>query len=152
MQYTTTVSAGIPEATDPPDLPYLFDAAVAPIDGYLDQYLKDWGWANVALNGGFAYQNAVPMAVRRIGKQVSARWGVSSSGITATNTTYNIGTVPVDYRPAQTTYFNYVSSNPGYGARGIVYSGSGIVDLIVPTGWTIGPYFLFPAGTSWLVD
>jgi hypothetical protein len=151
MQYAVLTGSGIPEATDPPDLPYLFSQAVVPLDGYMDQYLRDWGYANVPVRSGFAWQSATPMRVRRIGKQVSAFWGISSSGVVADGVARIVADIPSDYRPVSTGYFNWIGTNPAVNARGIIYS-SGTVEIVVPVGTTVSAYYLLPLGLSWLVD
>lgn len=148
---TTTVGASIPEATDPPDLPYLFGAALGPVDTYLDTYLRDWGYANFPVRSGFAWQSGTPMRGRRIGKKVSAVWGISSAGVVADGVARNVADVPLDWRPAQTGYFNWVGTNPALNARGVIYA-DGRIEIVVQPGVTVSGYYLLPLGLDWMVD
>ena len=110
--------------------------------------LSDTGWVNVSTSATFSIYASITPQVRKVGTLVSARWGWNNTGITASGT-FNIGTIPAGYRPAQTTYFWFATSNNASIARGMVDS-TGVVQVLSNT--TVASYYLFPGGLSWYTD
>lgn len=118
---------------------------------YDDVY--DTGWVAINISSGFAQQSTRAPEVRRIGRTVHARWGWADTGITAVNTTYNVGTLPSSsFYPSGTVYGLSVGSGSTTSGCRIVISTGGIVQVQTPVSGTIPSYFLFAAGYSWQVN
>lgn len=114
--------------------------------------LGDTGWVDIAINSGFAAQGSSNKPqVRRIGKVVYARWGWSSNGMTSTNTGYDVGVVPVGFRPVNGTCYGLaVGDSSNRSGQRITISTGGNINIL--TGSSLSGYYLFNSGFSWVLD
>ncbi|MGO2634738.1 MAG: hypothetical protein ACTH9H_13420 [Galactobacter sp.] len=107
----------------------------------------DTGWVNVTLRSGFTAQDGITPQVRRVGKRVDWRWGISNAGLT-TNSATTFADVPAGFRPTSISAYGYADSNNPAGGGQIYVAPSGAVTLHV--GATLGSYYV--ASLSWYVD
>ena len=113
-----------------------------------DTRLSDTGWVNVPLRAGFAAQGGILPQVRRVGKRVDWRWGISNTGLTTADTTYAFADIPVGYRPTAISAYGYAAANTSAAGGRIDVSPAGVVTL--RTGVVLGNYYV--ASLSWYID
>lgn len=110
-------------------------------------HVVDTGWVDCPLNPGTTQQGSSLPQVRRIGKVVYMRWGISGTGRTA-GTTTNVFTVPAGFRPVDWKYFPVISNTVGATGRTVVRS-DGTVQL--GTSSSVGAYYIWDSA-SWIID
>lgn len=109
-------------------------------------HVVDTGWVDCPLTSGTTQQGSSLPQVRRIGKIVYMRWGVSGDGLTiAANN--GVCTVPVGFRPSPYRYFPVASNGSNWGR--ITVKPSGLIDLY--TGPARGSYYIFDTAW-WTID
>jgi hypothetical protein len=131
---TALGNAGIP----PADLPALIAAG----------WFSDSGWQSITVAGGFAATTQAPQ-VRKIGKIVVARGGWSNTGVTASTTHTNVGTIPSGYRPSSGLDLAPGLSAAGTSSARLSIATTGVVTL--QTSGSVAAYFRLD-GVTWTVD
>lgn len=110
----------------------------------------DTGWVTVPLRSGFTNQGGAPMQVRRVGKIVRLRWGITSTGLTAGSGYVPIADVPAGFRPTgvNAVYCSVASSTAQTVGVGSVQL-DGSVNLRPNA--VLGGYYLFDS-FGWVLD
>lgn len=122
-------------------------ALAGAVQAKVGPYILDTGWVDCPLRPGTSQQGGSLPQVRRIGKTVYIRWGVSGTG-KAANTNSQVFTIPTGFRPATSSYVTVASSNGNASALGVIHP-SGIVDL--RTSASTGSYYMWD-GATYLID
>jgi len=110
------------------------------IENKAGPHIGDTGWVDVAMLGSFQPQGAVPQ-VRRLGQVVYFKGGWSNAGMAATSA-YDIGVVPVGFRPSGWKYGMVASHTAATAARTNVKTDGTIV---LNTNAALGSYFMYDA-------
>lgn len=107
-------------------------------------YVDGDGWVNVQVSSGFFQQGTASPQVRKAANRVFMRWGWSGSNMSP-GTAYNIGVIPVGYRPSLEVHCPVASNSvPRMGTA--VIQTNGVV--VLKTGDLVGNYYLFDS-MSW---
>lgn len=125
----------------------MFSTSMSSVETKVGPHVLDTGWVDCPLRSGTSQQGASLPQVRRIGKVVRMRWGVSGSG-KAANSVSEVCTIPVGFRPTEYKYFTVASASANYPGR-LVPQPSGIVALYVPS--ASSSYYIFDAA-HWTID
>jgi hypothetical protein len=143
MKTTTNYGFEYPEGGDTPDLGYWNKRLADAVDAALLAAAGDTGWVDVTVSSGFVPQAGTEKPqVRRIGKVVFTRGGWltgAGNGITAANSTYNVGTVPAGFRPVGAPTVGAAGSSSGAAVGGLHIDTAGIVQVRTPA--TLGAYY-----------
>lgn len=124
------------------------DARETAAKAYADTLVDaDSGWVNITMFAGRAALPETPQ-VRKIGKVVYAKGGWDNTGLASPNTTYQVGTIPVGYRPATFMGITPGLSSAGSTGRGTISSAGAV---LMETGGTVATQWRLD-GMSWLVD
>lgn len=148
MATTTNYGFPSPEGNQAPQGPYAIKALADAVDTALAAASKDSGWQNITVAGGFAPPGTTPPQVRKKGNRVDVRWGWAATGMTASGT-FNLGTIPVGYRPPEQTYVSAVSSSGAAVGHFFIFADGHIE---IRTGPTLGAYYFMSAGCGWYTD
>lgn len=122
-------------------------ALAGAIDSRIGPYVLDTGWVDCPLRSGVSQQGGALPQVRRVGKIVYMRWGVSGSGMSA-NAGKDVCTIPSGFRPPTWKYHTAVSATPNSIGRVTVRS-DGIVRLDIPS--ILSTYYIFDSAW-WTID
>lgn len=109
------------------------------------------GWIACSIIGTtYAHQGNDVVEIRREGKNVEMRWGISSAGLSA-NANHDVLTFPAGYgfEPASFKYFPIASNN-------VPSNGNAVIDNVnrkisVRTGGSVGAYYMFDS-CHWMVE
>lgn len=143
-----TTASGIwsPEDGTKYDLPGITATMTSSIEDVIGPTVKDTGWVDVVLRPGFVAQGGLPPQVRRVGKRVEWRWGVTSAGLNI-NSVAVIADIPEEFRPDKYSVYGYAASS-NVAASGQIYVNPGGV-VYIRTAATLGSYYV--AHLSWFV-
>jgi hypothetical protein len=110
----------------------------------------DAGWVPITILPGFAASGvaAEAPAVRLKNGIVYARGAWTNAGISAINTTYQVGSIPAGYWPIVNTMFRAGTSS-GLASAGMYVYATGAV--YIRTGPNLSTYYFF-GGQSWPID
>lgn len=117
------------------------------IENRVGPYVYDTGWVDCTLLSGVSQQGNSKPQVRRLGKQVLMRWGISGSGITA-NASKDVFTIPQGFRPVEWKYFPIIAASVNAMAMTVVKS-DGVVQLRTPG--TASSYYIWDTA-HWTID
>ena len=111
------------------------------------QVVEDTGWVNVTVLPGFASQGTLPVQVRRVGTLCTLRWGISSTGLSASQSFFCLQ-LPAGFYPKQNVYIPIAGNSASTGALAVI-DPSGLINL--RTGPALSSYYIFDA-VSWYTD
>lgn len=152
MGVTANFDLPYPENDDAADVPYDVKQLADAIELVLTAGILDSAWVDVTVSSGFVPQaGAEKPQVRKLGKLVVARGGWlagAGNGVTAVNSSYNVGVIPAGYRPA-TPIVGAAGSSAGNAVCGLHVQADGIVQL--RTAATLGAYYNM-GGRAWFTD
>lgn len=120
---------------------------VSSLETKVGPHVLDTGWVDCPLISGTSQQGSSLPQVRRIGKTVTMRWGVSGAG-KAANSNTNVCTVPVGFRPIEFKRFVCTSASANVTPK-ITIGADGVVGLQVPS--STSSYFTFEVA-HWTID
>lgn len=144
---TTTSGFWYPDEGTAFNINTIMSTTVSSLETKVGPHVLDTGWVDCPLVSGTSQQGASLPQVRRIGKTVQMRWGVSGTG-KAANSSSNVCTVPVGFRPKDWRYFTAASASTNVTPR-IVVRGDGLVVLYVPS--STSTYYIFDVA-HWTID
>jgi len=136
MAATTNYGWPLPDGTSLPDVPYW----LAQLGNAIANQFADSGWVDVTVSSGFAAMaGAEKPQVRKIGNIVYLRGGWTNTGVSTANTAYNVGVIPVGYRPINSPLVGAAGSSAGNAVAGLHIQTDGVVQ--VRTASTLGSYY-----------
>lgn len=121
--------------------------AMSSVETKVGPHVVDTGWVDCPLVSGTTQQGGSLPQVRRIGKVVRMRWGVSGAG-KAANTSSTVCVVPVGYRPTEYKYFTGSSASANHPGRFSVRSDGNVVLYVPEVG---SSYYIFDVA-HWTID
>lgn len=111
------------------------------------ELLAGTAWTDVVLRAGFTYQGGYKFQWKRIGRVCFLRWGVSSTGMTASGS-FTIADLPAAARPPLSAYVVVAGSTATNQGAAVIGSGG---DIVLKTGPSVSGYYLFD-GISYPLD
>lgn len=147
MPTTANIDMPYPDESSDASLNVHIAALAGAVDSRIGPYVLDTGWVDCPLVSGTTQQGGSLPQVRRVGKTVYMRHGVSGTG-KAAGSNSTVCTVPAGFRPPSWKYFSAASSTQDSVPRVVVRS-DGSVLLYVPA--TTGSYYIFDSA-YWLID
>lgn len=117
------------------------------IENRVTPYIYDTGWVDCALLSGVQQQGSSLPQVRRIGKQIVMRWGISGNGIAASSAK-DVFRIPIGFRPVEWKYYPVITSDAKTTAITTIRS-DGTVQL--KTNTATSPYYIWDTA-SWTID
>jgi hypothetical protein len=97
------------------------------------QSWHDMDWTNITVSSGFAAMSGNAPQYKIIGGVVYLKGGFAASGISATNTLYNIGTIPAGFRPATIVVYPGMTTANTPDETKITVSSAGVLSISVST-------------------
>lgn len=125
----------------------IMSTAMSSVETKAGPHVLDTGWVDCVRASGIRQQGGADPQVRRIGKVVYMRWGVSANGI-AGNSVRTVFTIPVGYRPPVWKYFPVASSSAGFTALSVVKNDGGVE---IRTNASAGSYYMWDV-VSYAID
>ena len=144
---TTSTGFWYPDEGTSFNINTIMSTMASSLESKVGPHVIDSGWVDCPLVSGTSQQGASLPQVRRIGKKVYMRWGVSGTGKAANGTT-NVCTIPVGFRPTEWKYFMIAGSGITTYAR-ITVRSDGSVGM--NTAASVGSYYIFDAA-HWFID
>lgn len=93
----------------------------------------DSDWLNVTVSSGFAAMSGNAPQYKIIGGVVYLKGGFAATGIAAANTLYNIGTIPVGFRPGTIVVYPAMTTANTPDETKITVSSAGVLSISVST-------------------
>lgn len=99
-------------------------------------WVKSWhdmDWTNITVSSGFAAMSGNAPQYKIIGGVVYLKGGFASTGISAINTLYNIGTIPAGFRPTTIVVYPGMTTANAPDETKITVSSAGVLSISVST-------------------